>query len=93
MESRDYFALGHLLVDMIAPFLMPVYTQASGDQTNWKELQGNLDQMCSRNPNKRISSKTLLETSFFKNSVLIDVVETFKEIRGIPHDMKHRIFR
>jgi serine/threonine protein kinase len=74
IESRDYYALGHLMMDLIAPFLTPAYIQSSVDNMNWKEIQAYVDQCCSRNPSKRISPKSLLDSPFFKNNILIDIV-------------------
>ena len=63
------------------------------DTLNWKELQSSIDCMCSRHPDKRLDAKQILETSFFKSNVLIDVVEHLKEIQGIPLEIKMRMMR
>lgn len=93
IESRDFFALGQLLGEIISPFLTPLYIQTIQDNVSWKDLQSSLDIMCARNPDLRLSPRSVLGTTFFKDNVLIDIVETFKEIQGIQADIKRRLFR
>jgi hypothetical protein len=93
IESRDYFALGQSLGEIISPFLTPLYMQTIQDNVSWKDLQSSLDIMCARNPDLRLSPGNVLGTTFFKDNVLIDIVETFKEIQGIQGDIKRRLFR
>jgi hypothetical protein len=67
--------------------------QTIQDNVSWKDLQSSLDIMCARNPDLRLSPGNVLGTTFFKDNVLIDIVETFKEIQGIQADIKRRLFR
>ncbi len=94
IESRDHYALGQLFSRIIAPFISPNYIHATeSDKMGWRELQDFLDNMIVRNPDSRYTTKMLLEASFFKDNVLIDVVETFQGLRNIPVDIKIRMFR
>lgn len=94
VESRDCYALGQLLSRIIAPFISPTYIDVTdSEKVAWRELQDLLDNMLSGNPDSRCKTKVLLEASFFKDNVLIDVVETFQGLRNIPVDIKIRMFR
>ena len=93
-ESRDYFALGQLISTIISPFISPSYIHSNdSEKIGWRELQDLLDYMLIRNPDSRYSTKLLLDASFFKDNVLIDVIETFQGLINIPVDIKIRMFR
>ena len=91
--EQFFFALGQFLGEIISPFLTPLYMQTSSDHMSWKDLQSSVDMMSARNPDLRLSPRNVLGTTFFKDNVLIDIVETFKEIQGIRVDIKKRLFR
>lgn len=94
IESRDYYALGLLFSGIIGPFISPSYIHVNdSEKLGWRELQDLLDNMLVRNPDSRYSTKILLEASFFKDNVLIDVVESFQGLINIPVDIKMRMFR
>eukprot|EP00842_Homolaphlyctis_polyrhiza_P003724 jgi/Hompol1/4352/HPOL_003593-RA len=91
--ARDCFAVAQLISIIIAPYLMPEQSQSGALAFAWRNLQDSADRMASRAPESRPSIFTVLDTPFFRNNVLIEVVEKFlKEIRAIPPELKHSMF-
>ncbi|KAH6570224.1 hypothetical protein BASA60_007828 [Batrachochytrium salamandrivorans] len=91
--SMDCYATGHLISDIIRPYLNSAVSNPESHSFLWDQLEESAELMRTKDAASRPSIKDLLSTPFFKNSILIEIVEKFlKEIRVISPDIKIQMF-
>ncbi|KAJ3295158.1 Protein-associating with the carboxyl-terminal domain of ezrin [Rhizoclosmatium sp. JEL0117] len=87
-QSRDYFALGHLLTILLSN-LVRQKTKAESILFDWRELQRMADGMTAMNPTRRISVHSILEHPVFAKNQFILVVDNFlKNVRALEPSEK-----
>nr|KAJ3422452.1 Protein-associating with the carboxyl-terminal domain of ezrin [Polyrhizophydium stewartii] len=93
-SSRDCFALGRVISTIIAPLVSQQKLAPSSTAFAWGQLNDLTTQLSVRSPSERPTVRMVLDAPFFRNNVLIEIVERFlKQIRVIAPAFKERMFQ
>ncbi|KAJ3072700.1 Protein-associating with the carboxyl-terminal domain of ezrin [Podochytrium sp. JEL0797] len=94
VQSRDFYALGHLLTHLLSPLLSPTNLVKQDAFFDWRDLQRLADMMTAMSPFKRIGVQQVLESAVLSNNQFIFVVHhLLKNMRALEPSEKILGFR
>ncbi|KAK6098863.1 hypothetical protein MT418_000342 [Batrachochytrium dendrobatidis] len=91
--SRDCVAMGYLISDLIKSYIQHDVSTLVEHRFPWDKLEESAAHLRSNSTTSQLSIKKVLDTPFFKDSMLIEIVERFlKDIRAIHPENKAKMF-